>query len=349
MTNKLQPLPACEDPPVSEVAISVQFEPLKAFNTVHGGLLWSRFRDRFPRVEQHAPLERTVERTGVRASQQLGLSFLSGPEMTPRLWMLNQDSTELIQIQTDRFIRNWRRAGAGKNQYPRYESHLRPEFLRDFDEFQAFIESEGMGKTVFDQCEITYVNQISANSVWHGPAEIEKAFVGWSAEYRSRMSHDLEGVGIRARHTLQDERGEFLGRLFVELDTGVTLNPIYTLSARTALPAWVEPTASQIADLLALPPNWDSYGARPIRADRAQALWEVLVQVMAPQSPAPALVPVVDGSLQAEWHTRGVDLEIEATGPSSVRVYCRRDGVEWEDEISVDLSDLVEAIDAVTP
>lgn len=124
---------------------------------------------------------------------------------------------------------------------------------------------------------------------------------------------------------------------------------IYTLSARTALPAWVEPTASQIADLLALPPNWDSYGARPIRADRAQALWEVLVQVMAPQSPAPALVPVVDGSLQAEWHTRGVDLEIEATGPSSVRVYCRRDGVEWEDEISVDLSDLVEAIDAVTP
>lgn len=225
MTNKLQPLPAYEDPPVSEVAISVQFEPLKGFNTVHGGLLWSRFRDRFPRVEQHAPLERTVERTGVRASQQLGLSFLSGPEMTPRLWMLNQDSTELIQIQTDRFIRNWRRTGAGKKQYPRYESHLRPEFLRDFDEFQAFIESEGMGKTIFDQCEITYVNQIRANSVWHGPAEIEKAFVGWSAEYRSRMSHALEGVGIRARHTLQDERGEFLGRLFVELDTGVTLNP----------------------------------------------------------------------------------------------------------------------------
>lgn len=124
---------------------------------------------------------------------------------------------------------------------------------------------------------------------------------------------------------------------------------IYTLSARVAMPAWVQPTAGKINELLTLPSDWDSYGALPVRTDRAQALWEVLLQVMAPRSVAPTIVPIADGSLQAEWHTGGVDLEIEVTGPVGVRVYYRGHGAEWEKEFSADLSAVVSAIDEVTP
>lgn len=221
MTNQQLPLPAYEDPPVSEVALSVQFQSLPTFNAVHGGLLWSRFRERFPGVEQHAPLEHTIERTGARStSLKVAVTFVSGSDISPRLWMLNEGSTELIQVQADRFIRNWRRAGPSKVPYPRYQSHLRPAFLRDFAEFQSFVEVEGLAPIVFDQCEITYVNHIFANSVWRGPEELEKVFTGWSAEYRNRMRHEIEGVGIRTRQALKGASGEFLGRLLVEIDTG---------------------------------------------------------------------------------------------------------------------------------
>ncbi len=39
------PLPTFDAPPVAEVALSVQFEPLGSLRSVQLGLLWERFRD----------------------------------------------------------------------------------------------------------------------------------------------------------------------------------------------------------------------------------------------------------------------------------------------------------------
>ena len=42
------PLPDFENPPVIEVVCGVSFAPLTDLKAVHLGLLWERFRDRYP-------------------------------------------------------------------------------------------------------------------------------------------------------------------------------------------------------------------------------------------------------------------------------------------------------------
>ena len=42
---------------------------------------------------------------------------------TPRVFFINTRRTELLQVQRDRFIHNWRKIGDG-DQYPRFERML---------------------------------------------------------------------------------------------------------------------------------------------------------------------------------------------------------------------------------
>src|SRR5712692_5340767 len=93
--NSQVPLPTFDAPPVAEVALSVQFEPLGSLRSVQLGLLWERFRDGYPRVEEHAPLEPVKEEFGARVPPQIGVkieTFDSPP--VPRLWFLSQPGTE---------------------------------------------------------------------------------------------------------------------------------------------------------------------------------------------------------------------------------------------------------------
>lgn len=49
-------LPAFEKPPVVEVAASLQFDPIESLHAMRLGLLWARYRDRYPVVEMQPPL-----------------------------------------------------------------------------------------------------------------------------------------------------------------------------------------------------------------------------------------------------------------------------------------------------
>jgi len=83
---------------------------------------------------------------------------------------------------------------------------------------------------------------------------------------------------------------------------GVTMCPIHDVSS--------PPTdAAQLAavKLLALKENWDSYGApiiSKIAVDAALQLRNVLATV-------PSFVPMSNGGVQIEWHSRGFDVELE--------------------------------------
>ena len=105
-------LPEFSDPPVAEVALSLQFRPLKEFGAVHFGAIRSRFVDKFPKFEEHPPLERAVEvfGEGPGQSQSPKIEFVSRLPL-PRVWFLTEDGGQLIQIQRDRFVHNWRKSG----------------------------------------------------------------------------------------------------------------------------------------------------------------------------------------------------------------------------------------------
>lgn len=122
----------------------------------------------------------------------------------------------------------------------------------------------------------------------------------------------------------------------------------YTLTRAQEQPRWLEATAQRIASLLQLPENWDSYGAPRIQLASAAAMLDILTAVLRNDTEAPAVVPSAGGHLQAEWHTNGVDLEVEVLSPTSVAVYYRDQNGQWDQLLSRDLKSLVEAIDRLS-
>ena len=53
----------------------------------------------------------------------------------PRFWFVNESGNELVQVQRDRFIRNWRKT-EGQPGYPSYDN-LREAFADDWDFSQS--------------------------------------------------------------------------------------------------------------------------------------------------------------------------------------------------------------------
>ncbi len=101
-------------------------------------------------------------------------------------------------------------------------------------------------------------------------------------------------------------------------------------------PPWVEASLTALGGLLALPPNWDSYGAKPVDPSCVWDAFRLLRGVLQDDSPAPAIVPTKRGGIQAEWHLRGVDLEIEVLSPGKYRISAEDSttGDTWDEEVT---------------
>jgi hypothetical protein len=79
--------------------------------------------------------------------------------------------------------------------------------------------------------------------------------------------------------------------------------------------------ALKLAEVLALEPNWDSYGAAAVsRESVVAALEDVLPLVMEDGTFLPAVVPTPRGGIQFEWHMCGLDVEIEVSRDGNARV-----------------------------
>jgi hypothetical protein len=97
----------------------------------------------------------------------------------------------------------------------------------------------------------------------------------------------------------------------------------------------VDAVMDQINGLLALPPNWDSYGAPRIDPHIGVAAAGLLSRTMKDDTPLPAIVPLSTGGLQIEWHEAGIDLEVEIESPSHFALYGRdrQTGEEWDETV----------------
>lgn len=226
------PLPDFTFPPLIEVAISVQFEPLSRLVVPEIGLLWQHYGSRFSHVEQRPPIEPRFEKLGVRVplSQQPSFQLFDTPPL-PRIWFLDQSKRELLQIQQNRFIRNWRKIEDGDN-YPRYDSHVRPRFLEDFDDFREFLACNNIGKVVPNQCEVTYINHLKSGNIWTTHADIGKVFTFWNQDFGEDLRFENEDASFQIRRLIKDPEGEFLGRLHITLQSAFDENddPLFVLT-----------------------------------------------------------------------------------------------------------------------
>ena len=217
-TNKpaRPPLPDFKNPPVAEVALSLQFDPLPLLRTPHLGLLWERYRESFPKFEVQAPLLPEVEWFGLPTSSGFTpqVKFLTAPPM-PRCLFINERGSELVQIQQDRFVFNWRKLKE-EDAYPRYEP-IRAGFEKQLQVFREFLAKENIGDLVPNQCEVTYVNQLLSGQGWEHPGQLDKLVTVWRNQYSDRFLKEPEDVRLSMRYLIQEGNGPS-GRLHVSIE-----------------------------------------------------------------------------------------------------------------------------------
>jgi uncharacterized protein (TIGR04255 family) len=207
-----QDLPDFRKPPLAETVLSLQFEPVARLRTGHLGLLWERFRKQLPVIEEHAPLPPVFENFKQPSPPQVEVTF---EEKLPvlRTWFLNEAGTELIQVQSDRFVHNWRKM-EGIDPYPRYEP-IRDRFRLEVAVLEQFLKDEKLGTLTVNQCEVTYVNHIEPSGVWGRHGEVDKVFVFSSGLNTGSFLTAPEDVALRMRFVIPDEAGNPVGRLHV--------------------------------------------------------------------------------------------------------------------------------------
>lgn len=151
-----QALPDFARPPLTEVALGVVFEPVE-IGAVGLAELYQRWRDEFPNVQEHAALPPLFE----PPQPGSGLVIEVGhPPM--RLWMLTAAEDQLVQVQRDRLVVNWRRIGRGD--YPRYHA-LRALLDRKLADLGSFLEGRALPVPPPVAVEATYVNLIEAEGL----------------------------------------------------------------------------------------------------------------------------------------------------------------------------------------
>ncbi len=149
------PSPSFDRPPLVEVALGIEFSPVPGFGAVVLGRFADRLKDRYPVVQEYPPLPPNPP-IGLDDQNGAGLVVSMGAPSI-RLWLLSQAQDQLLQVQRDRLILNWR-AGTNSNSYPRYHETLRPAFAREYRDLLSFLKDAGLPTLSLVGVDVTYVN-----------------------------------------------------------------------------------------------------------------------------------------------------------------------------------------------
>lgn len=127
MTTKERTLALFSEPPIVETVLGVQFVPLKGFGLQHFGLFWAKVREEYPNFVPQPSLPRIIEKFEEKIVSKPEIK-VSLPGQIPdfRAWYLNHSETRLIQIQSDRFLYNWKKVKENET-YPQFDT-IQPEF-----------------------------------------------------------------------------------------------------------------------------------------------------------------------------------------------------------------------------
>jgi len=191
-------LPEYESPPVIEVVCGVMFAPIPAFTLPHLGRFWSRLPSEFTETAEVDPLAPAIEILGDQpAPFMLDVSVLR----VPRVWFINQAGDQVVQVQRDRFLCNWRRV-APEHAYPRFD-WVKGRFEERLGAFQEFVQASFATSPAIRQYELTYINHIPATEAWGTLGAIGDVLPDIAWRHSSLFCSQVERVGyMRASRML---------------------------------------------------------------------------------------------------------------------------------------------------
>lgn len=190
-------LPDFVNPPAVETALGVRFAPIAGWNVFHYGMLVREFENEYPVREIKPPLGNVSIRFSPLEDDFSGIPV--------RCWFINGERTELIQLQNDCFIRNWRKTDAHQD-YLHYE-FTRPRFERDWSKFGAFLTRNGLGSPDVWQCEVSYINQFVRGKEWGDFNDLSALYPIWSAAVKTPLLSRAQMVTFATSYALPNEKG----------------------------------------------------------------------------------------------------------------------------------------------
>lgn len=213
-------LPEYDNPPVVEVALTVQFVDIDQLNLAVIGSMWGEIlKDDYPLVQEHSPVEPVFERVGLKniPTNEIRFNILSKAPVT-RLWFLSENNSELIQIQRNRISFSWRSMVNEESTYPRYE-FIKQKFIDKYNLISTYLKSKGIENLNANQCEVTYVNHIESSdcTVWDNHSDLDKVFSIATDSYTEPFPLDSEDFSFTGKYIIPTNKGEFLGRLHLNV------------------------------------------------------------------------------------------------------------------------------------
>jgi uncharacterized protein (TIGR04255 family) len=215
-------LPSFDNPPLAEVVVGIQFERIPALTSARIGELWRQYAKEYPKTEDQAPLPPIRERFETSGPQPILFQVQAGYQ-TPRVWLISEDSTRLLQIQPDRFIFNWRKSD-DENKYPRF-SVVKDTFFKELKIFVKYLDTHKIGDLNVMYCEVSYINHIKPNELWKTHADVGVIFPTFAKLNRSTANIELEESGFNILYHILDASKKPVGRLRIVNEPRYIINP----------------------------------------------------------------------------------------------------------------------------
>jgi uncharacterized protein (TIGR04255 family) len=203
-------LPEFDRPPVSEIAMGVQFAPIANFTSAHYGWFWKQYLDQSWAKAQDVPrLPPQFEKFGENATAPSPMPFFFQSSHQPdRILLISEDDDRILQLQGDRFHYNWRKR---QREYPSFDK-IFDEFRVYLEKFEVFLVESGLTKPLFNQWELTYFNAIGRGDLWNEPSDWTKIFPGL---FTTIDSSSLGLIFAPPMSTLKFEIPQRRGNLYV--------------------------------------------------------------------------------------------------------------------------------------
>lgn len=156
-------LPEYDAPPAVETLMGVHFARVGGWSIFLFGQLHRLFQASYPNAALLPP---------VVDPRDIAQGTFDLHNLPIRATFTNADDTELVQVQSSMFLRNWKRTEETQ-EYTHYAS-LKPKFQNDWRTFTAFILENGLKSPQIIQCEVTYVNHMLRGRDWESYNDLAK-------------------------------------------------------------------------------------------------------------------------------------------------------------------------------
>lgn len=265
MTETSKTLPEFEEPPIVENVVGVEFAELSNWSIMSFAEFWQVIQEEYPRYETQPPVTTT-------SARDLVLEYGFPGKFPVRFWFHHFSEAQLLQVQNDRFLYNWRKY-ITEGTYPRYEKTIRPEFIKEWKRFCEFLQRKGIEYPQIKKCEITYVNHFERSREWDSLEDMSEMFCFWQKSTSDIFLPSASSLAFQIVYPIS----EIDGNLLVNVQPAIRNSDSKDI-IQLSLTAVGKPNSSILEDVLAcldIERRWIVNSFLDLTTEKMHRIWRI--------------------------------------------------------------------------